>query len=40
MMEFRTGNLLNFSEDLPAGFNHLDLIICPNGSSISIKKPS
>jgi hypothetical protein len=29
-VEFGAGNLLNFSEDLPAGFNHLDLIICRN----------
>jgi chemotaxis protein methyltransferase CheR len=29
-VEFRAGNLLDFSEDLPAGFNHLDLIICRN----------
>jgi chemotaxis protein methyltransferase CheR len=29
-VEFCSGNLLDFSDDLPAGFNHLDLIICRN----------
>jgi chemotaxis methyl-accepting protein methylase len=29
-VESRAGNLLDFSEDLQAGFNHLDLIICRN----------
>jgi chemotaxis methyl-accepting protein methylase len=31
MVEFCPGNLLNFSDDLAAGFNHLELIICRNG---------
>ena len=31
MVEFCSGNLLDFPDDLAAGLNHPDLVICRNG---------